>query len=121
VSTLPDGRRTYEAVDAADRQSCRPDFAVLVYPAYLARNGHVAPDLNVTANVPPTLIVHSEDDENYVPGSKLYHAALDEAKAPNEFLLYPTGGHGYGLHCDRDARAWPDATLQWLRKVGVRG
>lgn len=121
ASTLPDGRRTYEAVDAADRQSCRPDFAVLVYPAYLARNGHVAPDLNVTANVPPTLIVHSEDDENYVPGSKLYHAALDEAKAPNEFLLYPTGGHGYGLHCDRDARAWPDATLQWLRKVGVRG
>ena len=86
ASTLSD-RRTYDPIDDADRQSCRPDFAVLVYPAYLARNGHVASDLNVTANVPPTLIVHSEDDEYYVPGSKLYHAALDEAKAPNQFIL----------------------------------
>jgi acetyl esterase/lipase len=113
--------RTYPAMDAIDQQSCRPDFAVLVYPAYLDdRNGHVSPDLNLKANIPPTLIVHSDDDKTHVVGSKVYHAALDEAKVAHEFKLYPTGGHGYGLHCERDAKAWPDHTLQWLRKIGMR-
>jgi acetyl esterase/lipase len=110
--------RSYPAIDAIDRQSCRPDFAVLVYPAYLDdKAGHVAPDLNLKAQIPPTLIVHSEDDKTHVVGSKVYHAALDEAKVAHEFKLYPTGGHGYGLHCERDAKAWPDDTLKWLQKV----
>lgn len=113
--------RTYPAIDAVDQLSCRPDFAVLVYPAYLDdKNGHVSPDLKLNPNVPPTLIVHSEDDKTFVPGSKLYHAAMDEAKVPNEFLLYSTGGHGYGLRCTKDARAWPEAALKWLHKIGVQ-
>jgi acetyl esterase/lipase len=112
-------QRAYAAIDAIDRQSSRPDFAVLVYPAYLEKEGKVAPDLNLKAKIPPTLIVSTEDDETFVQGSKLYHAALDEAKAPNEFLLYPTGGHGYGLRSEKDVRAWPQAALEWLHKVGV--
>jgi acetyl esterase/lipase len=110
--------RTYAAMDAVDQQSCRPDFAVLVYPAYLDdKNGHTAPDLNLKAQIPPTLIVHSEDDKVHVVGSKVYDAALTDAKVAHEFKLYPTGGHGYALHCDRDAKAWPDDTLKWLQKV----
>jgi acetyl esterase/lipase len=110
--------RTYPAIDAIDQQSCRPDFAVLVYPAYLDdKSGHVAPDVNLKARIPPTFIVHSEDDKTHVVGSKVYDAALTEAKVAHELKLYPTGGHGYGLHCDRDARAWPDDTLKWLQKV----
>jgi acetyl esterase/lipase len=120
-ASAPLEERGYPAVDAADAKSCRPDFAVLVYPAYLSdKGGHVAPDLNLKANIPPTLIVHTEDDMAFVPGSKVYHAALDEAKVPNQFLLYPTGGHGYGLHCTKDARVWPQAALEWLQKVGIR-
>ena len=53
--------------------------------------------MNLKAKIPPTLIVHTEDDEKYVVGSKLYHAALQAAKVPNKFLLYAVGGHGYGL------------------------
>jgi acetyl esterase/lipase len=113
------GQRSYTAVDAADRRSCRPDFAVLVYPAYLEKDGQVAPDLNLEAKIPPTLIVSTEDDSISAGGSKVYHAALDAAKVPNEFLLYPTGGHGYGLRSERDVRVWPQAALDWLRKVGV--
>ena len=112
-------QRTYPRVDAVDEQSCRPDFAVLVYPAYLEQDGHVAPDLDLRANIPPTLIVHSEDDAKYVAGSKVYQAALDEAKVPNAFLLYQSGGHGYGLRCTGDARAWPKAALEWLHEIGV--
>ncbi len=50
----------------------------------------------------------------------MYHAVLLEAKVAHEFLLYPTGGHSYVLHSDRDAKAWPDHTLDRLSKVGVR-
>ena len=112
--------RTYRTIDGVDRESCRPDFVVLVYPAYLDKDGKVAPDLNLKAKIPPTLIISTEDDKNYVAGCKLYHAALDTAKVPNAFLLYATGGHGYGLRSDKEVRVWPQAALDWLHKVGIR-
>ncbi|MCW1884934.1 alpha/beta hydrolase [Luteolibacter flavescens] len=112
------GQRAYAAVDDIDKQACRPDFAILVYPAYLDDGkGGLSPSLDVQADVPPTLIVHSEDDPGFVRGSKIYDAALTAAKRPHKFLLYPTGGHGYGLRSDRDAKAWPDAALTWLRSL----
>lgn len=93
---------------------------MLVYPAYLDdKNGQVAADLNLKAKIPPTLIIHSEDDKTFVRGSKLYHAALGEAKIDSQFLLYPTGGHGYGLRCTNDARVWPQAALEWLHQSGI--
>ena len=120
-ASAPLEERSYPAIDAVDQQSCRPDCAVLVYPAYLDdKAGHVAPDLNLKASIPPTLIVHSEDDKTHVVGSKIYDAALTEAKVAHEFKLYPTGGHGYGLHCDRDAKAWPQDAVAWLSKIGFR-
>lgn len=111
--------RSYPAIDAVDDQSCRPDFAVLVYPAYLGSDGKVASDLNLKAKIPPTLIVHSEDDKSHVVGSKLYHAALVEAKHPVEFKNYPTGGHGYGLRSTKDARVWPEDALAWMNSIGM--
>ena len=112
--------RAYPAIDDIDKQSCRPDFAVLVYPAYLDDGkGGLSANLNPKANIPPTLIVHSEDDKSFVAGSKLYDAALTEAKRPHQFLLYKTGGHGYGLHCEREAKVWPDAAIKWLTEIGV--
>ena len=114
-------QRSYPAIDEVDKLSCRPDFAVLVYPAYLdGRNGGLSPDLNMKASIPPTLIVHNEDDKTFVPGSKLYNAALDEVKAPHQFILYQTGGHGYGLHCTREAAAWPKAAGEWFHKIGLQ-
>ncbi len=113
--------RTYSLVDKVDKQSCRPDFAVLVYPAYLEdKNGQIASDLNLKAKIPPTLIVHTDDDTKFIVGSKLYDAALTELKIQHEFKLYPTGGHGYGLHCTKDAREWPTDTINWLTKLGIR-
>jgi acetyl esterase/lipase len=113
--------RTYPSIDKIDEQSCRPDFAVLVYPAYLDdKKGQVAQDLNLEVKIPPTFIVHSEDDKNHVVGSKIYSAALTERKLAHEFKLYPTGGHGYGLHSEGEARAWPGAALQWFRQLDLR-
>lgn len=113
--------RSYPVIDDVDRANGWPNFAVLVYPAYLDdKKGHIAPDLNLKAGIPPTLIIHSDDDKTHVVGSRVWHAALTEAQVPHEFLCYPTGGHGYGLHCERDAKAWPEHTLAWLGKVGMR-
>jgi acetyl esterase/lipase len=115
------GDRTYPPVDAVDRLSCRPDFALLVYPAYLDdREGNVSPDLNLKADIPPTLIVHTEDDLRFVRGSRVYAAALARLPAKHEFRLYPTGGHGYGLHCEKDACRWPEDAAKWLRSIGIR-
>lgn len=112
---------SYEALDETDQQSARPDFALLIYPAYLDNGkGDVAPELNLQAKIPPTLIVHNEDDKTYVIGSKLYQAALEKASIPHQFLLYPTGGHGYGMHCKGDAKTWPNDTLKWLSTQGVK-
>lgn len=120
-ASAPVESRGYSAIDAIDQQSCRPDFAILVYPAYLDdKSGAVAADLNLKASIPPTLIIHSEDDKRHVTGSKIYHEALNAAKIAHEFKLYPTGGHGYGLHCERDAKAWPEDALKWLESIGVK-
>ncbi|MGC3989065.1 MAG: alpha/beta hydrolase [Chthoniobacteraceae bacterium] len=114
------GARTYPKIDPIDRLSCRPDFVLLVYPAYLnGKNGQVSPELNLKAKIPPTLIIHSEDDKKYVSGSKTYATALDQTKTPHRLVLYKTGGHGYGLHCTKAAAAWPKAAASWLGGLGV--
>ncbi|HSE33673.1 MAG TPA: alpha/beta hydrolase fold domain-containing protein [Pyrinomonadaceae bacterium] len=113
-------QRTYSPIDSIDRQSCRPDFVVLVYPAYLEKDGQIAPDLRLHSKIPPTLIIGAEDDKTYVNSGKIYHAALDAAKVKNEFLLYPTGGHGFGLRSEKDARVWPQTALEWLHRIGIR-
>jgi acetyl esterase/lipase len=113
-------RRSYSPIDPVDRESCRPDYAVLVYPAYLDdKTGGLSPDLNLKARIPPTLIVHSADDERHVVGSKIYWAVLAGRSGKHEFKLYPTGGHGYGLRCTQDASAWPEDALRWMNRTGV--
>lgn len=113
-------RATYAALDAVDALPSRPDFAVLVYPAYLQHEGTVSPELPISAGIPPTLIVHTEDDTSFIAGSKVYHAALDAAGVANAFELFPTGGHGYGLRCTLDAKVWPERAAAWLAKNGLR-
>lgn len=111
---------TYAALDAVDELSARPDFAVLVYPAYLQHEGRTSAELPIGSHIPPTLIVHTEDDTGFVAGSKVYHAALLAAGVPSAFELFPTGGHGYGLRCTKDARIWPERAAAWLAENGLR-
>lgn len=109
----------YAAIDAFDKQNARPDFAILLYPAYLEKDGKIVPEVNVRARIPPTLIVVAEDDKTYVNSSKVYHAELNAAKIPNKLLLYPDGGHGFGLISNKTAKAWPEAALAWMREMKI--
>jgi acetyl esterase/lipase len=114
-------KRSYPPVDASDRASCRPDFCMLIYPAYLdADTFKVAPELNVTPQTPPTLLIQTEDDKSYVNSSLFYYYALKEAGVPARMHLYSKGGHGYGLRNTGVAvNEWPERAADWLREIGA--
>ena len=116
-------KRTYPRVDAADDISCRPDFTLLIYPAYLTikeENEKIAPELPITAQTPPTFMVMTEDDGLRVESVLYYSLALKSAKVPFELHIYPVGGHGYGLRPSQNTVAtWPARATDWLAKLGV--
>jgi acetyl esterase/lipase len=115
-------KRTYEPVDQADQASCRPDFVMLIYPAYLVRQTgpDLAPELTVTSNTPPTFLVQAEDDGVHVENSLFYYLALKNAKVPAEMHLFAHGGHGYGLReSDNAVISWPKRAQEWMRGLGV--
>jgi len=116
-------RRVYAAVDERDAVSSRPDFTLLIYPAYLTvkdEGDKVSPELTIGKNTPPTFLVQTEDDGVRVETSLFYYAALRKAGVPSEMHLYPAGGHGYGLRrTDKTVTTWPSRAEEWLRSLGV--
>jgi acetyl esterase/lipase len=114
-------RRLYDAVDAADSVSCRPDFAVIVYPGYLAlpdKDFAANADIPVTAQTPPSFIVQAEDDPVHVENAVVYFMALKNAKVAAELHIYAAGGHGYGLR--RTAlpiTTWPASVVTWMHTI----
>lgn len=115
--------RSYTPVDKADRMSCRPDFVLLIYPAYLIdkATGRPAPEVQPHLGMPPMFLVQTRDDP-YLD-APAYAQALDRAKVENRCFIYDVGGHGYGLRLppDRPAHAWPDEAAAWLREQVGRG
>jgi acetyl esterase/lipase len=115
--------RTYPRMDDADDLSCRPDFGILVYPAYLVdRTSRDAlfPEVVINKETPPCFFVHTGDDHVPAEGSALAYLALEKAGVVgNELHLYPFGGHGYGMRkTDRAVSDWPDRAASWMRATG---
>jgi acetyl esterase/lipase len=113
-------KRVYDHIDAADDQSCRPDFAMLIYPFYMTPDSDhtkLAPEFHVTSETPPTFIVMTEDDRVWY--ATTYLLALKDAKVPAEIHIYAKGGHGYGLGKDGGPVAtWPRRAEEWLKASG---
>lgn len=113
-------KSTYPKIDEVDGINLRPDFTILMYPAYLKSSpGNLSRDTTPSAQTPPTFMVHTEDDKMFIEGSKLYHAALEKAKVPNGLFLCAAGGHGYGLRSKGEISAWPKKCEEWLKKAGI--
>jgi acetyl esterase/lipase len=114
-------QRLYEPTDAADQLSCRPDFAVIVYPGYLAiAEQSFAPnaDIHVTEKTPPSFVLQAEDDPVHVENATVYFQALKNAKVPAELHVYANGGHGYGLRrTELPVTQWPRLVETWLRTI----
>jgi acetyl esterase/lipase len=122
ISTHYD-KRLYEPVDAADKLSCRPDFAVVVYPGYLAladKEMATNPEIKPTADTPPTFIVQAEDDPVHVENATNYFLQLKQAGVKAELHIYADGGHGYGLRRTKlPVTRWPGLVDTWLRTIQV--
>src|SRR5580658_3028477 len=138
-------KRLYQPVDAADKESCRPDFAVAVYPGHLSLSAaewdanqsakkfvvpHPAnadkelslnPDIPVTSQTPPTFLLQAEDDHvDNVDDSLAYYIALKKAGVPAEMHLYAQGGHAFGLRrTELAVTAWPQLVEIWMGSIGM--
>jgi len=138
-------KRLYPPVDAADKESCRPDFAVAIYPGHLslsaaewdakqgtkkfvlphpaAADKHLGlnPDIPVTSQTPPTFLLQAEDDHvDNVDDSLAYYIALKKAGVPVEMHLYAQGGHAFGLRRTKfPITGWPQLVDTWLRTIGM--
>lgn len=130
------------AKDSIDRQSCRPDFAVLCYPvvcfskdychsgsrsqligeplpADLQQN--LSNELQVTPQTPPTFLFHSEDDKGVDPRNSIdFYLACQQNNVPAELHIFPTGGHGYGMgRAGTSESQWPALLQKWLETRGM--
>lgn len=107
---------------ACSNSEDRPDFSVLVYPAYLFRKDSIelVDEIKVDAKTPPAFVVQTLDDRKHYRSTLAYAAALDGAGVPCEVHLFAKGGHGYGMR-DRGHpvhRMWPQLCEAWMREMG---
>lgn len=113
---------TYTPVDATDRVSSRPDFAIAFFPGHICRRGRVyEPGFEVTGRTPPTFLLQAWDDNvDDICNSTYYARALDQAGVPTEVHLFATGGHAFGLRRNHSPdTVWPGLLENWLRGIGV--
>ena len=118
-------QRAYAPVDAADKVSCRPDFAVAIYPGHMLENTkrefELNPEIPVTARTPPTFLLQAENDRvDGVKQSLVYYIALQGAGVPVEMHLYAQGGHAFGLRrTGLPITGWPQLVETWLETIGM--
>jgi acetyl esterase/lipase len=118
-------RRAYEPIDEIDQVSCRPDFAVAVYPGYLVpedtNSDTLAPYIRIPKQTPPMFFVHAGDDPESGPeNSAAMYLALVKAGISAEVHLYATGGHGFGVRkSDQPCSTWTDHCVAWLQTRGI--
>ena len=119
-------KRLYTPMDEADQQSCRPDFAIALYPGHLAVHPgtlELNPDIaaHLTDQTPPTFLLQNEnDDVDSIWDSLAYYAGLKKAGVPVELHSYAEGGHAFGLRRTKyPATGWPQLVETWLGTIGI--
>ena len=113
---------TYAEVDDADALSCRPDFMIPIYPAYLIDKDDATrlhPLVRITKDTPPAFIVITHDDKDRAAHAARLYVAMHQAGVPCELHIFSRGGHGYGLRpSDLPVSHWPQLCERWLRTSG---
>ena len=118
-------KRAYPAADDTDKVSCRPDFAVLIYPGGLVdkvKKDQLAPEIRVSKDTPPCFFALAYNDNGPLDGSLKMLAALKRAGVPAELHVYAAGGHGFGMRAGEKPHAtWPKRCAEWMRAEGFLG
>jgi acetyl esterase/lipase len=113
-------KRTYDAIDDVDKESCRPDFGIMAYSGYFKVKDGLSPTVKTPADTPPLFFVHATDDKvSDVEHSVEFYLALKRAKLTPEMHIYATGGHGFGVKQDGPCGNWPKNCEDWMRRQGV--
>jgi acetyl esterase/lipase len=117
-------QRACAPVDAADKESCRPDFALALYPGHLwvdDKKFELNPEVPVTSETPPTFLLQAEDDHlDGINQSLVYYIALKNAGVSVEMHLYAQGGHAFGLRrTELPITGWPQLMETWLGTIGM--
>ena len=116
------GETTYPKQDAADALSCRPDFVIPIYPAYLGNEdkpGPLSPTIAINHQTPPMFVAVTHDDKLRGLNSALLYAELKKADVAAELHIFTRGGHGYGMRAsDNPVSGWPKLCEQWMRAMG---
>jgi gluconolactonase len=115
-------KRSYEAIDDTDKQSCRPDFAVLIYPGGLVdrvNKEQLSPEIRVSKDTPPCFFALAYNDNGPLDGTLKMMAALKKANVNAELHVYSAGGHGFGMRAAEKPHAtWPKRCEEWMRAEG---
>ena len=116
------GKLAYDTVDDVDKESHRPDFAMLVYPwnVYDKSSNGLIEGVDVPKDCPPTYIVHTDDDRSSSLGAVLFYVKLKQFGIPSELHVYGNGGHGYGMRPVKGSQidSWTNHAAHW---IGTRG
>src|SRR5262249_33644948 len=115
-------KRIYDKIDPTDEVSCRPDFAILIYPGYLTvkDKDELAPDIRVSKETPPTFFAHAADDPVKADNSVQMYRALRKEGVAAELHVYASGGHGFGLRpSEKPCSMWPQRCAEWMKSQGI--
>ncbi len=115
-------RKIYESIDDVDQLSCRPDFAVLIYPGGAVKKGtdQLRPEIRISSETPPAFFAHAGDDPVTPENSVLMYLAMKRAGVPAELHIYASGGHGFGMRpSDKPCATWPKRCEEWMRSQGI--
>lgn len=117
------------AYSPAEADAARPDFAVMVYPAYLFEKDK--PDSTLRDGpegvIPPkgtkpvpAFFAHSADDPYPAEGSMALAAKLKSLGGSAEVHVWAKGGHGWGAseRCEA-AKKWTDLLGAWMKDRGL--
>jgi acetyl esterase/lipase len=114
-------KRTYRSIDAIDKVSCRPDFAIAAYSGYLKAKDKdaLALGLHVPARTPPIFLVHGGADIISPPeNSVLMYQALKCAGIPAELHIYAGAAHDFAVRkVHHPCSTWTDCCIAWLREL----
>jgi len=125
-----------------DKLSARPDFSILVYPVITMKEKYAhqgskrnllgkdpnkdlieffSNELMVTANTPPTFLIHAADDQTVpVENSLMYFNSLRTNDVPSELHIYQKGGHGFALKASESTEVlWTKACELWMKMMDV--
>jgi len=120
--SLVNPERTYQFEASVETENCRPDFGILIYPAYLVDEkdaSKLAPEVKLDKDCKPVFIAVASDDRWGSSSARIY-LELQKLKVPVEMHAFAKGGHGFGITkaAGKPAGTWPELAAKWMSSMG---